>query len=260
MQPRLGAPRSASSGAGPAGLFLAHLLARAGIASVILENRTRDEIERTIRAGVLEQMVVDLAAELGVGERMQREGHFHTGITLQFDRNRHHLDFTALTGGKKVTVYAQHEVIKDLAAAWLGRGGEIRSACARWRCARSRATGRASSSGRRTARPETLDCDFIAAATGSTAVAAGDPGGAPARIREDLSIRLARNSGRGAGLLARADLFAPRDRLLAAQHPVGHGAAPLSAMRPARRSGGLAGRPGLGTRCTSGSRPTSPGR
>jgi p-hydroxybenzoate 3-monooxygenase len=91
-------------GAGPAGLFLAHLLQRAGIESVILESRNREEIEHTIRAGVLEQWTVDLMNELGLGERMMREGHFHTGITLQFRGERHHLDFVELTQGKKVTV------------------------------------------------------------------------------------------------------------------------------------------------------------
>ncbi|MDB5410375.1 MAG: pobA, partial [Rhodospirillales bacterium] len=112
-------------GAGPAGLFLAHLLQRAGIESVILESRNREEIEHTIRAGVLEQWTVDLMNELGLGERMMREGHFHTGITLQFRGERHHLDFVELTQGKKVTVYAQHEVIKDLVAARIADGGQI---------------------------------------------------------------------------------------------------------------------------------------
>ncbi len=112
-------------GAGPAGLLLSHLLARAGIDCVIIESRTRDEIEGTIRAGVLEQWTVDLMNRMGLGERMMREGHFHRGITLQFDRQRHHLDFEDLTDGKKVTVYAQHEVIKDLVAARLAGGGQI---------------------------------------------------------------------------------------------------------------------------------------
>jgi p-hydroxybenzoate 3-monooxygenase len=104
-------------GAGPAGLLLAHLLHRQGIDSVIVENRTRDAIEGTIRAGVLEQWTVDLLIALGLGERLKREAHFHDGITLRFNRASHHLDFPALTGGKRVTVYAQHEVIKDLVAA-----------------------------------------------------------------------------------------------------------------------------------------------
>ena len=112
-------------GAGPAGLILAHLLRRAGIAAVILESRSRAEIEGTIRAGVLEQWTVDLVNELGLGDRMMREGHFDAGITLQFWRRRHHIAMDELTEGKKVTVYAQHEIIKDLVAAWLADGGTI---------------------------------------------------------------------------------------------------------------------------------------
>jgi p-hydroxybenzoate 3-monooxygenase len=112
-------------GAGPAGLFLAHLLARAGVASVILECRSRAEVEGTIRAGVLEQWVVDLLGELGIDERLKREADFHNGITLQWQRQRLHLDMQELTGGKRVTVYPQHEVLRDLIAAWLGRGGEL---------------------------------------------------------------------------------------------------------------------------------------
>lgn len=112
-------------GAGPAGLFLSHLLHLEGIESVILESRTREEIEGTIRAGVLEQWTVDLMNETGLGERMMREAHFHSGITLRFRGESHHLDFVELTGGKRVTVYPQHEVIRDLVAARLAAGGRI---------------------------------------------------------------------------------------------------------------------------------------
>ncbi len=112
-------------GAGPAGLFLAHLLAREGISAVILESRSRADVEGTIRAGVLEQWVVDLMGTLGIDERLKREADFHTGITLQWDRSRLHLDMAELTGGKRVTVYPQHQVLRDLIAAWLARGGEV---------------------------------------------------------------------------------------------------------------------------------------
>ncbi len=111
-------------GAGPAGLFLAHLLRRAGIESVILENRSRADIEGTIRAGVIEHWVVGLINELGLGERMMREGRPDTGVTFQFLDRRHHLDFVELTG-KQIMVYAQHEVIKDLVAPRLASGGAI---------------------------------------------------------------------------------------------------------------------------------------
>ncbi|QQE77717.1 4-hydroxybenzoate 3-monooxygenase [Alicyclobacillus sp. SO9] len=112
-------------GAGPAGLMLAHLLQRRGIESIVLESRTRKEIEGTIRAGVLEQGTVDLMNETGVGDRLMREGHFHHGIELRFNRKGHRINMHELTGGKNVTVYAQHEVIKDLVAARLNQGGEI---------------------------------------------------------------------------------------------------------------------------------------
>lgn len=112
-------------GAGPAGLFLAHLLHRAGITAVNLESRTRADVQGTVRAGVLEHWVTDLMTEMGLGDRMRQQGHFHDGITLQWSRERHHLDIQDLTGGKRVTVYPQHEVLTDLIAARLADGGEI---------------------------------------------------------------------------------------------------------------------------------------
>lgn len=112
-------------GAGPAGLFLAHLLHRAGIDAVILESRTRKDVEGTIRAGVLEQWVVDLMGELGLDARLKQQADFHSGITLQWSRRRLHLDMAELTGGKRVTVYPQHEVLRDLIAGRLAQGGEI---------------------------------------------------------------------------------------------------------------------------------------
>lgn len=116
MSKRLSRTQVGIIGAGPAGLFLALLLKRAGIESVVIDSRSREEIEGTIRAGVLEQWTADLMRELGVGERMDEEGHFHEGITLQFRGERHHLNFVELTGGKQVVVYPQHEVLKDLLA------------------------------------------------------------------------------------------------------------------------------------------------
>ncbi len=112
-------------GAGPAGLLLSHLLHLEGIDSVVIESRSRAEIEATIRAGVLEQGTVDLLAETGVGERMKREGFVHHGIYLRFGGRSHRVDFPSLTGGRSIMVYAQHEVIKDLVAARLAAGGTI---------------------------------------------------------------------------------------------------------------------------------------
>src|SRR5262249_20150727 len=112
-------------GAGPAGLLLSHLLAREGVDSIILESRSRAAIEASIRAGVLEQGTVDLMVETGVGARLLREGFVHHGIELRFDGRGHRIDLSALTGGKAITVYAQHEVIKDLVASRLDAGATI---------------------------------------------------------------------------------------------------------------------------------------
>ena len=111
-------------GAGPAGLLLSHLLHLEGISSVVIESRTREEIEATLRAGVLEQGTVDLLAQSGVGERMKREGFRHEGIYLRFRGASHRIALSELTG-RAITVYAQHEVIKDLVAARLAAGGQI---------------------------------------------------------------------------------------------------------------------------------------
>jgi p-hydroxybenzoate 3-monooxygenase len=112
-------------GAGPAGLLLSHLLHLDGIGSVVVESRSRQEIEATLRAGVLEQGTVDLLKASGVGDRMQREGFVHEGIYLRFAGRSHRIDFPSLTGGRAITVYAQHEVIKDLVAARLEAGGRL---------------------------------------------------------------------------------------------------------------------------------------
>ncbi len=112
-------------GAGPAGLVLAHLLARGGIDSVVLESREREYVERRIRAGVLEQGTVNLLHRLDLDARLQREGMVHRGIELRFDGQRHRIPLSDLTGGRAITVYGQQEVVKDLIQARLDAGGQI---------------------------------------------------------------------------------------------------------------------------------------
>jgi p-hydroxybenzoate 3-monooxygenase len=111
-------------GAGPAGLLLAHLLTRAGIDSVVLEARSRQRVEARIRAGVLEHGTADLLTASGVGERMEREGLAHHGINLLFGGALHRIHFTELVG-KHVTVYGQHEVVRDLIAARMASGAPL---------------------------------------------------------------------------------------------------------------------------------------
>jgi p-hydroxybenzoate 3-monooxygenase len=106
-------------GAGPAGLVLAHLLHLKGIDSVVLESQSREYLEHRVRAGVLEQGTADLLDAIGVGDRLRREGLVHEGIELQFEGERHRIDFPSLTGGRRITVYGQQEVVKDLIAARL---------------------------------------------------------------------------------------------------------------------------------------------
>lgn len=104
-------------GAGPAGLLLGQLLSRAGIDNVILERRSLDHVLSRIRAGVLEQGMVDLLHEAGVGERLDREGLVHDGFALAFHGALHRIDLRELSRGRTVTVYGQTEVTRDLVEA-----------------------------------------------------------------------------------------------------------------------------------------------
>jgi p-hydroxybenzoate 3-monooxygenase len=103
-------------GAGPAGLLLSHLLYLRGVESVVLEVRSRAAVEATVRAGVLEQSTVDLLCGCGVGQRLRREGIVHHGINLRFGGETHRIDLHEMTG-RTITIYPQHEVLRDLIQA-----------------------------------------------------------------------------------------------------------------------------------------------
>ena len=111
-------------GAGPAGLVLGHLLTLKGVDNVVLEDRSREYVEQRVRAGVLEHGTVELLKQMGVGERMERQGLVHRGVELRFAGEGHRIDFDELTG-KAITVYGQQEVVKDLIAARLEAGGPL---------------------------------------------------------------------------------------------------------------------------------------
>lgn len=111
-------------GAGPAGLFLAHLLKRQGIESVILEARSREYVEARVRAGVLEAGTIDTLNNLGLGERMTREGLIDNGLDMRFRGRTIHLDLPALTG-RSVKIYGQQEVVKDLIGARTAEGDPL---------------------------------------------------------------------------------------------------------------------------------------
>jgi p-hydroxybenzoate 3-monooxygenase len=112
-------------GAGPAGLLLSHLLSLHRIESIVLETKSRAYVESRIRAGVLEHGTTQLLCDTGVGERLKRQGMRHQGINLGFSGEIHQINLAELTGGKAITVYGQHEVVKDLIAARISAGGQI---------------------------------------------------------------------------------------------------------------------------------------
>ena len=112
-------------GGGPAGLLLSHLLHLEGIESIVLERRSREDLETTVRAGVLEHGTAELLKGVGVGERMLREGSVHHGIELRFGGRGHRIDFGDLTEGLSITIYGQQEVVKDLIRARLEADGKV---------------------------------------------------------------------------------------------------------------------------------------
>lgn len=111
-------------GAGPAGLMLAHLLGRAGVETVVVDTRTRHEIETTQRAGILEADVARDLVETGVSDRILRDGYEHEGVELRFGGRPHRIDFKALVGAS-VRLYPQTDVFIDLADARDRDGGTV---------------------------------------------------------------------------------------------------------------------------------------
>ncbi len=104
-------------GSGPAGLLLGQLLYKAGIDHIIVEQRSAEYVASRIRAGILEQVSVDLLKQAGVDQNLKEKGLPHSGIEILTNGEKHRVDLAALTGGKQVTVYGQTEVTKDLMSA-----------------------------------------------------------------------------------------------------------------------------------------------
>jgi p-hydroxybenzoate 3-monooxygenase len=144
--------------------MLSHLLHLQGVESVVLESRSQEYIEQRVRAGVLEKGTADLMVEAGVGARLRREGLIHYGIELRFGGAGHRIDFKDLTGGKSITVYAQHEVIKDLVAARVAAGAQIIFEAEA--ASVQDLDGKPKIHFRQRDEPQTLECDFIAGCDG----------------------------------------------------------------------------------------------
>ena len=199
-------------GAGPAGLLLAHLLDRAGIESVVLENRSQAYAEARIRAGILEQGTVDLLTDSGVGDRLHREGLRHDGIYLQWPGHREHLDFPDLCG-RSVWVYGQTEVVKDLIAARAATGAPVEFEIAETAVhdvdtdhPRITYVDRAGSA-------QTLDCDVIAGCDGFHGISRGSVSFAGQQVWE--------RSYPYSWLGILADVAPSTDELIYAWHPDG---------------------------------------
>ncbi|MDA0570341.1 4-hydroxybenzoate 3-monooxygenase [Burkholderia gladioli] len=168
-------------GAGPAGLLLSHLLHLQGIDSFVIETRGREQIESTIRAGVLEPGTVKLLTDSGVGERMAKEGIVHHGFELAFDGKRRRIDLIDLTG-ESITVYAQHEVLKDLVAARLAENGALYFNVSDTTIIGIE-TDRPSIRFVHDGAEHTLDCDFVIGCDGSQGVSRA---AVPADLRQDF--------------------------------------------------------------------------
>ncbi|MCF4007491.1 4-hydroxybenzoate 3-monooxygenase [Corynebacterium uropygiale] len=111
-------------GAGPAGLTLSHLLHQAGVDSIVVERRSRADVESTIRAGILEPATLELMRRTGVGERVDAEGIPERGIEISVNNQRTRIDLEGLTG-KTAAIYPQHEYVKDFIARRLADGGTL---------------------------------------------------------------------------------------------------------------------------------------
>ena len=112
-------------GAGPAGLFLGHLLTRDGIDNVVVERRSRSHVEARVRAGVIEHGVVQMLVDAGAGERLAREGLVHHGVQMWFDGQRHRIPLSDLAEGRTITVYGQQELVKDLISLRVASGAPL---------------------------------------------------------------------------------------------------------------------------------------
>ena len=235
-------------GAGPAGLLLSHLLALAGIDSIVVESRSRSYCEARQRAGMLESTTVELLREVGLGRRLDAEGLEHDGIYLQFAGERHHVNFRELTGGRWVTIYAQTEIVKDLIAARIADDAELEFNVTGTGVSELDSDRPVLSYTDEAGQRHEVECDAIAGCDGFHGITRRS---IPSRslltaTERTLSLRLARHPRAGAAVDRRGHLLPPPERLRAAQHAHARDrpALPAGARRRGHRA--VARRPDLG--------------
>ncbi|MCX4791199.1 4-hydroxybenzoate 3-monooxygenase [Streptomyces sp. NBC_01221] len=152
-------------GGGPAGLLLSRLLHRAGVDCVVLESRDRAYVEQRQRAGILEQSTVDALREADAAERLDAEGLVHDGVELRWEGRAHRIDFPSLTGGRRVWVYAQTEVVKDLIALQTAAGAALHFG-AQVRLVEGADTDRPTIHYTHEGQEKTLTCDYVVGCDG----------------------------------------------------------------------------------------------
>ncbi|MCX4793086.1 MULTISPECIES: 4-hydroxybenzoate 3-monooxygenase [unclassified Streptomyces] len=152
-------------GGGPAGLLLSRLLHRAGVDCVVLESRDRAYVEQRQRAGILEQSTVDALREADAAERLDAEGLVHDGVELRWEGRAHRIDFPSLTGGRRVWVYAQTEVVKDLIALQTAAGAALHFG-AQVRLVEGADTDRPTIRYTHEGQEKTLTCDYVVGCDG----------------------------------------------------------------------------------------------
>ena len=208
---------------------------------MVLEDRSREYVEKRVRAGVLEQGTVDLLTELGLADRLHREGLVHRGIELRFDGQGHRIPFEELAEGRAITIYGQQEVVKDLIAARLDADGPLLFEV-------DDVTLHGIDSDQPSIRfthegvEKELRCDAIAGCDGFHGVCRPSvPDGVLSFNQLDYPFAWLGILARGRALHRGADLRAPRARLRAAQPALARAQPPLCPMRPRGLGRGMAG-------------------
>jgi len=114
------------AGAGPAGLVLGNLLRAEGIETLVVERASRAQVQARARAGFLGPNSVRVLAEHGLATGLLHKGQSHGVCAFRGEHGEFELDYALLGQGDVHTVYPQQELVTDLVAEYLDRGGDLR--------------------------------------------------------------------------------------------------------------------------------------